>query len=125
MGRCVLARDRGRAIALVTAAVGREEHGAADRIHDDLIACLHGNRSATLDLLHLEGAIAEQLLGDDQGRLLEQAAKEVGDSFTNVHVLRAGDPAEQLERILGMPAEEIRAAAAAMPARAPAPSKAA
>lgn len=47
--------------------------------------------------------------------LLEQAAKEVGDAYTNRRVLTPEDPAEALARELGIPAEQLRALASHVP----------
>lgn len=44
--------------------------------------------------------------------ILEQAAKEMGDAFTNKRQVSLGDPLEELSAMLGIPAEEIRAALA-------------
>jgi hypothetical protein len=45
-------------------------------------------------------------------QLYEQAAKEVGEAYTNRRVVIPGDPAEELARDLGITAEELRTLAA-------------
>lgn len=48
-------------------------------------------------------------------QLLRQAAEEVGFVYTNHRIVTAGDPAQELEKLLGIPAAEIRALHDAMP----------
>ena len=74
MGACLLGRDRRAATALVSAADEGAQRAASARVRPDLIACLAGRRSATLNGLSLRGAIAEQLLSENGGLLLGRAA---------------------------------------------------
>lgn len=49
-------------------------------------------------------------------QLLEQAAKEMGEAYTNRRVIETGDPLESLAKMLGIPASEIAGALAGPPA---------
>jgi hypothetical protein len=45
-------------------------------------------------------------------QLLEQAAKEMGDAYTNKRVVIPADPADEVAKLLGLSADEVRAIAA-------------
>ena len=75
MGRCVLKRNRAKAIAAITAADTAVSQAAWNGLEADLTACLAGRPSATLSPLYLSSAIAEQLLAENDGVLLARAEK--------------------------------------------------
>lgn len=52
-------------------------------------------------------------------QLLEQAAREMGDAYTNVRQLQVGDPVENLARLFGLTPDEVRALLPAADAPAP------
>lgn len=74
MSGCLLARNRAAAIALAAATDEAAEKSARNRIHADMVACLRGRPSATLNGMYLKSGIAERLLTERDSALLANAA---------------------------------------------------
>lgn len=73
MGRCLVSRDRKHAIDMVRALDDDAFAAARKRVSQEMIGCLHGRVSATLDYMHTAGAVAEALLAENDGSLLVKA----------------------------------------------------
>ena len=121
IAQCAYGRDRDGAVALARARGEAEEAQAFKRVRKNMVACLRGQPSATLDLLHVKGAIAEQALLEDDGRLLDrfsemapeqperiEAGKDAGEAVLECAV--AAVPALAAE-MLRAPAETVEEAA--------------
>lgn len=75
MGECVLKRDRRDAIATVENNTDSPAFKkAAHDVEPDMVACLRGQRSATIGTLDFRGAVAEALLAENAETLLNRAS---------------------------------------------------
>ncbi|WP_156455560.1 hypothetical protein [Sphingomonas sp. CCH5-D11] len=75
MAQCALRLNRGAAQRYVLASsTDPAERKSMNAFRQSMITCLSGSRSATLDPVAVEGAIAEALLTENGGALLAKAA---------------------------------------------------
>lgn len=75
MGRCVLGRNRKLSIGLVRADLdGPEYRRIGERLYPDMVMCLKGSGSATLNAISLRGTIGESLVKERDGEVLTLAA---------------------------------------------------
>ncbi len=97
MGLCLLKRDRRDAVQLVDLDPSTPAYRTlATRIERPMIACLNGQRSASISSFYLRGAISEALLRENDAAILRAVGGKAPVPARRVEIVGDADPVAEV-----------------------------